>query len=168
MGVRGTILTKLMPTPTALNQAQRTAFENTLREKLREVQRTLAKKETEARTTILQKLLKDRDADTFVNQIKACRDEIETTEKELNEKGFILGYRDEVRIADDSDLERQYEVMVGQLTKVEQSKVDALKEALTNSWQVGNLDQAKAMVAALALFSKINRSVLPVTHIDNV
>lgn len=139
-----------MSTSATFNQTQRTAFENTLREKLREAQRTLDQKTTEARATTLQKLLEDREATALIDQIKACRDEIETSEKDLNEKGFILGYRDEVRIADDSDLEHQYETMVNQLVRVEQSKVNALKDALTSSWQIGNVEQAKAMVAALA------------------
>jgi len=139
-----------MPTPTTLNQAQRTAFENTLREKLREANRALDAKQNEARATVLQKLLEEHEAAAFVNQIKACRDEIETSEKELKDKGFVLRYDDEVHIADDSALEESYESAVAAILKVEQSKVDALKEALTNSWQVGNLDQAKAMVAVLA------------------
>src|ERR1700730_15831162 len=105
MGTRAQEITKTMSTSTTFNQTQRTAFENTLREQLREAQRTLGVKTEEARTTVLQKLLQGHEAVPLVNQIKACREEIETSEDELKDKGFELGHRDEVRIADESALE---------------------------------------------------------------
>ena len=141
-----------MSTSTTFNQTQRNAFENAIREKLREAQRTLDQKMTEARAKALQSLIEAKDGQGLILEIKSCRDNLETSEQELEAKGFEVRNDGDVRLsykADDA-VEKEYESMVAQLVRVEQSKVDAFKEALTNSWQIGNVEQAKAMVAALA------------------
>src|SRR5216684_346544 len=135
-----------MSTSTTFNQTQRNAFENAIREKLREAQRTLDQKTTEARAKALQSLIEAKDGQGLILEIKSCRDNLETSEQELEAKGFEVRNDGDVRLsykAADA-VEKEYESMVAQLVRVEQSKVDAFKEALTNSWQIGNVEQAKA------------------------
>src|SRR5689334_21558462 len=102
-----------MSTPNTLNQTQRKAFEDTLRENRREARNTLGTKRNEARATALQQLIEKHEAQPIVDQINACKAEIETSENELKEKGFELRYDGEIRISSDATaLDEEFEAAV--------------------------------------------------------
>jgi hypothetical protein len=134
------------------NQTQRTAFENTLREKLREAQRALDVSKTEAEENALVRALEERGASELVETIRSHRANLESAEKELNSKGFELRHDGAVRISYDapSDLDDAYEAFIAEATIDEKSKVEAISEALQNSWQIASVEEAKELVASLS------------------
>ncbi len=79
-----------MPNTSTLNQAQRQAFEKTIREKLSEASSALSAKVKDAQAIALQKLIEKKGILELVTTVKALRDQTEVTENELESHGFEI------------------------------------------------------------------------------
>jgi uncharacterized membrane protein len=135
-----------------LNQKQREEFKEALRTIYRKASEVLSEKSTEAHEIALQKVLAHQKAVDLAASYKDLKAKLEKTEKLLEQKGFEIGYGDVVRLdshAPDS-LKAMYEAFVSEQVGPERQRVDELNKAVSNSWSIATLAEAKELLASFA------------------
>lgn len=131
-----------------LNQKQRQAFEDTIREALRKAERALSDKTAEARAGALQKSLERLGLQELVSRISELRSELDQSTERLEKAGFEMR-RGEIDIAYDApeSVTATFDALVDAQVGSEKQKVERLSEAVRNLWQIGTLSEAKQLVA---------------------
>lgn len=134
-----------------LNQKQREEFKDTLRGVYRKATQVLSEKSAEAHQTALQKLLEHQKAAELATTYKTLYAKLEETETLLELKGFEVR-RDVVSLAYDApdDVKTMYEAFVNEQVGSERKKVEELSEAVSNSWSIASLSEAKQLLASFA------------------
>lgn len=132
-----------------LNQKQREEFKEALRDIYRKASRVLSEKTTEAQQFAFQKVLAQQKAVDLAKTYKRLKVKLDETEKLLELKGFEV-WHDDVRLdsrAPDS-VTAMFEAFVAEQIGAEKKKVEELSEAVSNSWSIATLSEAKALLAS--------------------
>jgi hypothetical protein len=134
-----------------LNQKQRGAFENTLREAKNDARRALERAEQEAHAIALNTLVALYGVAEVAAEAMNTEAKLDELTKRLEEKGFELRGSQLRLTYDCPDAVREaYDKQIADLTVAEREKLASIENALRDSWQIATIAEAKELVAGFA------------------